>query len=325
MMLRIQRVLAGLVWLALCGITLAADVPMLSGRVVDNAELLTPGARERISAALKAHEAKTTNQIAVLTIPTLGEDNIEQYAVRVFEQWKLGKKGKDNGLLLVIVPKERKIRFEVGRGLEGTVPDVVASRTIRNVIAPAFKANQFDKGVEDGLAAIIQQLEGNASDNPGAKDEAKDASSGFKDPNLPMGERILFGVFIFGIIGLFTVIGIFTPGMGWFLYFFLIPFWALFPIVVVGVKATMAILGVYLVGFPAAKLWLPRTQWYKDKTRTTLADRRRRGRDFGGVNHSRDNWSSSSGSWGSSGGGGSSDSFSGGGGDSGGGGSSGDF
>jgi len=94
---------------------------------------------------------------------------------------------------------------------------------------------------------------------------------------------------------------------------------------VVGVKAPMAILGVYLVGFPAAKLWLPRTQWYKDKTRTTLADRRRRGRDFGGVNHSRDNWSSSSGSWGSSGGGGSSDSFSGGGGDSGGGGSSGDF
>ena len=131
-------------------------------RVVDNAELLSSAARERIGAALKAHEAKTTNQIAVLTIATLGEDNIGHYATRVFETWKPGKKDKDNGLLLVIVPKERKIRFEVGRGLEGTVPDVVASRTIRNVIAPKFKANQFDQGVEEGLAAIIKQLEGDA-------------------------------------------------------------------------------------------------------------------------------------------------------------------
>jgi len=317
---------ASLVWCSLAVGALAADVPMLSGRVVDNAELISPAARERISTALKAHEAKTTNQVAVLTIPTLGEENIEQYAIKVFETWKLGRKDKDNGVLLIVVPKERKIRIEVGRGLEGTLPDVNASRIIRNVIAPSFKANQFDKGVEDGVAAIVSQLEGNASDNPDAKDAVADSnSSGFKDPNLSLGERILFGVFIFGIIGLFTVIGIFTPGMGWFLYFFLIPFWALFPIVVVGLKGAMTILGVYLVGFPAAKLLLPRTQWYKNKTRTTLADRRMRRRSgYNGITHSGDNWSSSSssGSWSS---GGSSDSFSGGGGDSGGGGSSGDY
>ena len=126
-----QRVVAAVVWCGFAASVVAADVPMLSGRVVDNAELLSPAARERISAALKAHEDKTTNQIAVLTVPALGEDNIEQYAVRVFETWKLGKKDKDNGLLLVIVPKERKIRFEVGRGLEGTLPDVIASRMIR--------------------------------------------------------------------------------------------------------------------------------------------------------------------------------------------------
>ncbi|MEQ1774053.1 MAG: TPM domain-containing protein, partial [Burkholderiales bacterium] len=320
-----QRFFAAFALCCLFSLAGAADVPMLSGRVVDNAELLSAAARERIGAALKAHEAKTTNQIAVLTIATLGEDNIEQYAVRVFETWKLGKKDKDNGLLLVIVPKERKIRIEVGRGLEGTLPDVTASRMIRNVIAPSFKASQFDKGVEEGVAAIIKQLEGNASDNPDAKDGVKDTetTSGFKTPDMSLGERILFGVFIFGIIGLFTVIGIMTPGMGWFLYFFLIPFWALFPIVVVGFKGAMAILGVYLAGFPAAKLLLPRTQWYKNKTRTTLADRRQRGRGFGGVNHSRDSWSSSSGGWSSGGGGGSSGGgFSGGGGDSGGGGSS---
>ncbi len=303
------------------GLGVAADVPMLSGRVVDNAELLSAAARERIGAALKAHEAKTTNQIAVLTIATLGDDTIEQFATRVFETWKLGKKDKDNGLLLVIVPKERKIRFEVGRGLEGTLPDVVASRTIRNVIAPQFKASQFDKGVEDGIAAVIKVLEG----DPGSIPDAKEASSGFKDPNLSLTERILIGVFVFGIIGLFTVIGIFTPGMGWFLYFFLIPFWALFPIVVVGFTGAMTILGVYLVGYPLAKLLLPRTEWYKNRTRTSLADRRRNRRGFGGVNHSRDRWSSSSGGWSSGSGGGGGDSFSGGGGDSGGGGSSGDY
>ncbi len=326
-----QRLFAALVLCLLAGATVtvavAADVPLLSGRVVDNAELLSPAARERISAALKAHEDKTTNQIAVLTLATLGDDNVEQYAVRVFETWKLGKKDQDNGLLLLIVPKERKIRIEVGRGLEGTLPDVIASRTIRNVIAPQFKANQFDKGVEEGVAAIVKQLEGNASDNPdasAAKEPGSGTPSGFKQPNLSLGERILFGVFIFGIIGLFTVIGVMTPGMGWFLYFFLIPFWALFPIVVVGFQGAMTILGTYLVGFPAAKWLLPRTQWFKNKTRTTLADRRQRGRSgFGGVNHSRDSWSSSSGGWSSGGGGG--DSFSGGGGDSGGGGSSGDY
>lgn len=324
----IPRLCAALLLCLLVSIAYAADVPMLSGRVVDNAELLTSAARERVSAALKAHEDKTTNQIAVLTIPALGEDNIEQYAIRVFETWKLGKKDKDNGVLLVIVPKERKIRIEVGRGLEGTLPDVIASRTIRNVIAPHFKTNQFDKGVEEGVAAIVSQLEGNASDNPDAKDASKtpETASSFKDPDLSLGERILFGVFIFGIIGLFTVVGLFTPGMGWFLYFFLIPFWALFPIVVVGLKGAMTILGVYLVGFPAAKLLLPRTQWYKNKTRTSLADRRRGRRSgLGGVNHSRDSWSSSSGGWSSGGGSSSSDSFSGGGGDSGGGGSSGDY
>lgn len=313
---------------AWAGASFAADVPMLSGRVVDNAELLSPAARERISTALKAHEAKTANQIAVLTIPTLGEDSIEPYAIKVFEAWKLGKKDKDNGLLLIIVPQERKIRIEVGRGLEGTLPDVSASRIIRNVIAPPFKQKQFDKGVEDGIAAIIQQLEGNASDNPDAKDGVKSedaaSASGFKEPNLSLGERILFGVFIFGIIGLFTVIGIMTPGMGWFLYLFLIPFWALFPIVIVGFTGAMTILGIYLIGYPAAKLLLPRTQWYKNRTRTTLADRRARHRSgYNGVGYGGGGWSSSSGGGGSYGGGG--DSFSGGGGDSGGGGSSGDF
>ena len=88
----------------------AADVPFLTGRVNDNAELLKPDTRERISAAAKAHEDKTTDQIAVLTVPTIGSDSVEEYAVRVFERWKLGQKGKDNGVLIVVVPQDRKMR-----------------------------------------------------------------------------------------------------------------------------------------------------------------------------------------------------------------------
>ncbi|MEO8753522.1 MAG: TPM domain-containing protein, partial [Casimicrobiaceae bacterium] len=96
---------------------LATDVPFLSGRVVDDAEVLTPPVREKLTAALKAHEDKTTNQVVVLTVPTIGGDSIEEYASKVFAEWKLGQKGKDNGVLVVVVPKDRKMRIEVGYGL----------------------------------------------------------------------------------------------------------------------------------------------------------------------------------------------------------------
>lgn len=297
----------------------ALEVPLLSGRVVDNAELLSPAARAAISARLKAHEDSHGNQVVVLTIPTLDGDSVEPFAVRVFEAWKPGTKGKDNGVLLLVVPKERKLRIEVGYGLEGTLTDAATSRIIRNVIAPQFKANNYDQGMQDGVAAIIGQLEGAGADAlPSPLPTAnKPAMQG---PELSLTERLLFGVFIFGVIGLFTVIGVATPGMGWFLYVFLIPFWALFPMVVVGFTATMVILGIYLIGFPIAKVLVGRSDWAKRRNLNTARGRRSR---FDGVNHSGGGWASGSSS--DSGSSGSSDSFSGGGGDSGGGGSSGDY
>ena len=102
-------------------------MPYLSGRVVDDAEILSPAARERLTTALKSHEQKTTNQVVVLTVPTIGSESIEEYATRVFEQWKLGQKGKDNGVLVVVAPKDRKMRIEVGYGLEGTLTDAMAA------------------------------------------------------------------------------------------------------------------------------------------------------------------------------------------------------
>ena len=160
------RMLRVAAWLLLVGSLLgavragAADVPFLSGRVVDNAEILKPATRGALSEKLKQHEQKTSNQIAVLTIPTIGDDSIEAYATKVFDSWKLGQKGKDNGVLLVIAPRDRKLRIEVGYGLEGTLTDVAASRIIRNVITPAFKSGDYDKGVSAGVDAIVGQLEG---------------------------------------------------------------------------------------------------------------------------------------------------------------------
>ncbi len=223
----------------------AADVPYLSGRVVDNAEILSPATRDKLTAALKAHEQATGNQIAVLTVPSIAGESIEEYAGRVFATWQLGQKGKDNGVLVVIVPQDRKLRIEVGYGLEGTLTDVASSRIIRNLMTPQFKAGNYDQGTADGVLAVIAQLEGKpgvADAAPAAADTGAARSSfKFDAPDMPWPMRILLGAFMFGIIGLFTFIGIMTPGVGWFLYVFLIPFWAMFPLMIIGMNATFAV------------------------------------------------------------------------------------
>jgi uncharacterized protein len=297
---------------------LAAEVPYLSGRITDNAEILGAATKQKLNALLKAHEAETTNQIAVLTVPSLQGESVESYAEQVFNAWKLGQKGKDNGVLVLVAPQERRMRIEVGYGLEGTLTDVAASRIIRNVMTPRFKEGNYDAGVEAGVQAVIGQLTGTAeipADDPRPVAEKK-TDNFFEGPDLPLTERILIGAFIFGIIGLFTVLGILTPGMGWFLYFFLIPFWAMFPIVVVGTKGALYLLGTYVIGFPIAKLIVARMPWYEKAKQDikTKGSAKIGGFTLGG--------SSGSSSWSS---GGSSGGFSGGGGSSGGGGASGSW
>ena len=298
---------------------LAADVPYLSGRIVDNAEILGAETKRKLTEQLKAHEAETSNQIAVLTVPSLEGESVESYAEQVFNTWKLGRKGKDNGVLVLVAPNERRMRIEVGYGLEGTLTDVAASRIVRNVMTPRFKEGNFDAGVAEGVQAVIGQLTGSAevpADAP-SSGTVKKFDSLFSAPNMSLTERILIGAFIFGIIGLFTVIGILTPGMGWFLYFFLIPFWAMFPVIVVGAKGALYMLGTYLAVFPIAKLIVPRLSWYKKATQgiETKGSATIGGFTVGGSSGGS-SWSSGS----SSGGG-----FSGGGGSSGGGGASGSW
>jgi uncharacterized protein len=305
----------------LSAITAAAlDVPFLSGRVTDNAEVLNDATRRALTERLKAHEDRTGDQIVVLTIPSLESENIEEYAVKIFESWKLGKKGKDNGVLVIVAPKDRRMRIEVGYGLEGTLTDLAAGRIVRNVMTPRFKAGDYNGGIEAGVQAILDLLEkGKAPAGEGGEGAGGKASSSLRieAPDMSTTERILIGAFIFGIIGLFTVIGIVTPGAGWFLYFFLIPFWAMFPIMVVGTSGALTLLITYLAVFPIAKLMLRNSDWYKKAG----ADLRSKGRaSIGGFTFMSGGFGGGGG-WSSGGGGG----FSGGGGSSGGGGASGSW
>ncbi len=299
---------------ALCAA--AVEAPYLTGRVTDNAQILSPETCRALTERLKAHEEKTTNQVAVLTVPNLEGEGIEEYAVAVFNDWKLGQKGKDNGILLIVAPNDRRMRIEVGYGLEGTLTDGTAGSIIRNVITPHFKKNDYNKGVEEGVTAILAVLEGGRPPEDKAVTGGKAGSSvsELEMPDLPLTERILIGAFIFGIIGLFTFIGVLTPGVGWFLYFFLIPFWATFPIVVIGTNGTLSLLITYLVAYPVVKLLLKKTSWYQK----AVTDLQTKGQaDIGGFTVTS---GGAGGSWSSGGSG-----FSGGGGSSGGGGASGSW
>jgi uncharacterized protein len=250
------------------GLSAADDtaIPYLSGRVVDQAEILSATARERIGDMLQAHERATGNQIAVLTINGMGAESVEDFAVRVFERWKLGKRDKNNGVLVLVAPSERRMRIEVGYGLEGTLTDVAADRIIRNLMTPRFREGNYDVGVEAGVTAVIQILEGRqqaAADAEWAAPSKPASAFHVEAAPMPLLSRILLSLFVFSIIGLFTFIGIVTPGgMGWFLYVFLIPFWSMFPMVIFGSQAALYIIGMYAVLYPIGRLLVARTPWY---------------------------------------------------------------
>ncbi|MBS9475544.1 TPM domain-containing protein [Ancylobacter radicis] len=132
--------------------------PALTGRVVDAAGILDASTRASLDAELAAQEAKTTDQFVVATVASLEGTSVEDYANRLFRHWKLGQADKDNGVLLLVAPNERKVRIEVGYGLEGVLPDAVASTIISTTILPAFRAGDFAGGITRGAAAILEIL-----------------------------------------------------------------------------------------------------------------------------------------------------------------------
>ena len=190
---RLASVLGALLVLGLVPRVLAFEVPQLAGRVNDRASLLSSGDARQLEARLEAFEAKTGHQYALLTVPTLDGAPIEEYALKVAEAWRLGDKKRDDGLLLIIAQNDRKMRIEVGYGLEGEIPDVVASRVIREVLRPAFQRGQFSYGIQAAFDVLIQAAggDGQASPEPPRRVQREKKSGG-----LPVGLFVVVLVFL---------------------------------------------------------------------------------------------------------------------------------
>lgn len=278
-------------------------VPPLAGkRVHDLAGVLSPQTIQNLEMQLKMHQDSTGNQIAILIIKSLNGESLEEYSLRVaHDEWKLGSAKNDNGVLLLIATEDRKMRIEVGQGLEGVLTDALCSQIIRNEMAPEFRRGDYDAGVLLAINSIVQGIAGEYTAEQTISDNSE----------MGIGERFFLGLFIFGILGIFTFIGLSVKGCAsWFLYAFLIPFYALFPHVAVGTTAAIAVFFTYLIGYPIMRVIFNRQGWIDNNI-------------FSGSGGSGGGWSSGSG-WYSSGGGSSSGGgFSGGGGSFGGGGSSG--
>lgn len=186
---RLRIILSAIAVLFLTGAIAHAmlDVPRLKGRVNDYAGMLSSATIQSLESELKGFEQTDSTQIVVLTVPSLEGEAIEDFSIRVAEAWKIGHKGSDNGAILVIAPKDRKMRIEVGYGLEGRLTDLVSGQIIRNVIAPEFKAGDYDKGVLDGINAMIATVRGEYK-----QADRQHLSTGAKDPS-----QVLIPIIVF--------------------------------------------------------------------------------------------------------------------------------
>ncbi len=282
-------------------------VPELWGiRVHDDAHALKQETVDQLEKELKAYEDSTSNQIALLIVQSLEGEVIEEYSLKVAEKWKLGTKNKDNGVLLLIAVDDHKMRIEVGQGLEGVLTDAQSSRVIRNEIAPEFRRGDYDAGVKAGINGIVKAIAGEYAAND---------TDGFEDLSLLAKLLITLGVTFF--ISIFAFIGLIAPGfVGWVLYFFLMPFYALFPTMTFDLKYWYVPLGIYAVSFPILKKWIGKKSWVQKMGKSSGGSS---SKGFWSGMSSGSGWSSGGSSSWSSGG----SSFSGGGGSFGGGGSSG--
>ena len=179
-----------------------APVPPLTGHVTDQAGMLEPGQREKLEAVLADYEAKTGSQIAILLVKSTEPEQIEQYSIRVADAWKLGRKGVDDGVLLMVAkdnpPALRRLRIEAGRGVQGVLTDAQSKRILQDVIAPHFKQNHYYDGLVAGVGAIATLLnQEQFPAAPQAQPQAQGQSSQGGGMLVPL---LLFGVFILASI-----------------------------------------------------------------------------------------------------------------------------
>ena len=192
--------------LAIFAALAATPVPRLEARVTDLAGTLTAPQRETLEAKLREFETKRGSQVAVLIVPTIGEEPIEDFAGRVTDEWKLGRKGVDDGVLFAVAMKERRMRIHTGRGVQGTLTDALSKRIVADLVTPHFRNGDFAGGIDAGVDAIMKAIEGESLPLPKTASHGKVASqSSFGDfamlaffavPILGMMMRSMFGRFL---------------------------------------------------------------------------------------------------------------------------------
>ena len=197
-----RAVLTLLAWLCLswAGAAQALTFPALTGRVVDEAGLLSAPDRAALTASLAGLEATTTDQLVVVTLKSLQGTSIADYGYQLGRNWGIGQKDKDSGVLLIVAPNERQVRIEVGYGLEGTLTDAATKIIIETSILPDFKTGDFSGGIKNGTAQIIQILEGEAAAAPQGAVPDISAVMGGPSSNGPTWPIIVFGVAGVGLL-----------------------------------------------------------------------------------------------------------------------------
>ena len=240
---------AGLVLALWAPAALAAkEVPFLATRVNDLANIVPQAVRERLETQLEDLERRSGAQVAVLTVDSLDGDTIEDFSVRVFQTWKIGRKGVDDGALLVVARQERRMRIEVGYGLEERLTDARSRHILDNVVRPHFRDGNFGAGIQAGVEAIVATVEGAALPSPRPAPSHQFGSI--------VGLIFFAGIFVI-VIGTFSLVALVAPGaVGWFLYLFLAPFYAAFPTAMFPPYGGLIAAGAWLVLFPILRTFL---------------------------------------------------------------------
>jgi uncharacterized protein len=167
-------------------------IPDLSHRVTDITSTLSAAQASALENKLAAFEAKQGSQIAVLIVPTTQPEDIAQFGIRVGDAWKIGRKNVDDGVILIVAKDDRKLRLEVGYGLEGAIPDAIAKRVIAETITPYFKAGDFSGGIDAGVTQLMRLIEGESLPPPKKAPEGRAAGGSFM--------FVLFGGIIVGFV-----------------------------------------------------------------------------------------------------------------------------
>lgn len=178
-----------LLWI---GSATALEVPAHSGPVIDLAGVLSRADQSRLAASLMQFRQQVGPQLQVLVVPALEDETIESYSIKVVDKWQLGSKQKDDGVLLLVATGDRKVRIEVGQGLEGELPDALAGRIIRNGILPLFKQGQMGAGIVTGLQMIAESLGGTLENIPATQRRKSSGGIG------KLGFLLFLGYFLMG-------------------------------------------------------------------------------------------------------------------------------